>query len=38
MLMDDEKDARAFALGIPDRRDRLFDELAAGDLLAGEKA
>jgi hypothetical protein len=37
MLMDDEKGARTFALGVPDRRDRLLDKLAAADLPAGQK-
>ena len=35
--MDDEKGTRAFSLRVSDRRERLFDELAAGDFPTGKE-
>src|SRR5262249_41702596 len=36
-LMNAQEGARTFPLRVLDRREPLFDELAAGDLLAGKK-
>ena len=37
VLMNKQEGARAFSVRIPDRRERLLDELAAGDFSAGKK-
>ena len=36
-FVDEQKGARAFPQRIPDRRQRLLDELATGDLPIGER-